>query len=57
MKYTNEELVRDVNIGHEMEFKFNGKLYGMINVEEGSGLGEDTKNSAGQLKKEILYIM
>ncbi|MFJ7934539.1 hypothetical protein [Sporosarcina sp. NPDC096371] len=43
MNYTYEELERDVHIGHEIEFKFNGKLYGIINVPEGRGLGEDQK--------------
>ncbi|MFD3446547.1 hypothetical protein ACFDTO_18285 [Microbacteriaceae bacterium 4G12] len=43
MKYTYEDLVRDVNIGHDIEFIFNGKLYGIINVREGFGLGEDKK--------------
>ena len=44
MNYTYEELERDVNIGHEIEFKFNGKLYAIINVPEGFGIGEDKKH-------------
>jgi len=32
-----------VKIGHEIEFEFEGKIYGIINVPEGRGLGEVQK--------------
>ena len=43
LNYTYEELERDVKIGHEIEFEFEGKTYGIINVPEGRGLGEGQK--------------
>ena len=43
LNYTYGELERDVKIGHEIEFEFEGKTYGIINVPEGRGLGEDQK--------------
>jgi len=43
MDYTYDELVRDIKIGHEIEFRYKGKIYGTLNVEEGFGLGEHKK--------------
>ncbi|MCM3126007.1 MULTISPECIES: hypothetical protein [unclassified Mesobacillus] len=43
MHYSYDDLVRDIKIGHEIEFKYKGKLYGTINVIEGYGLGEHNK--------------
>ncbi|MFD2629551.1 hypothetical protein [Oceanobacillus kapialis] len=42
-RYTYQELVRDIHIGHEIEFKYKGKLYITLNVQEGFGLAESNK--------------
>ncbi|AZU62485.1 hypothetical protein [Neobacillus mesonae] len=43
MDYSYEELVRDIKMGHEIEFSYKGKIYGTLNVKEGFGLGENNK--------------
>ncbi|CAM3877190.1 hypothetical protein [Mesobacillus thioparans] len=43
MNFPYDEIVRDIKIGHEIEFRYKGKLYGTLNVEEGFGLGEHNK--------------
>lgn len=43
MLYSYDELVRDIKIGHEIEFKYKGKIYGTVNIEKGYGLGEHNK--------------
>lgn len=34
MDYSYDELVRDINIVHEIKFKYKGKIYGILNVKE-----------------------
>ncbi|MEH7549827.1 hypothetical protein V7306_29330 [Neobacillus vireti] len=43
MDYSFEEFERDINIGHEIEFRFKGKIYRTVNVKEGYGVGEHLK--------------
>ncbi|GAQ19770.1 cytoplasmic protein [Oceanobacillus picturae] len=40
-RYSYQELVRDIHIGHEIEFTYKGKRYITLNVLEGFGLCED----------------
>lgn len=56
MNYTYSMLVEDLLIGHEFEFFYKGKTYGIVNGDKGNILCTDNK-SIGSDYEDILELL